>query len=373
MCKYYLTGLTLFFIVVISSEAQFVHPGMLHNKAELEFIRGKIEAGEEPWKTAWEKLRSDDHAKLEWTPKPFADVIRGPYHKPAIGSSELGHDAQAAYIHSIEWALTGNKKHAEKAIEIMNAWSYTIKSITEHDSSLQAGECGYIFLNAAEIIKYSCKEWNETDQEQFKKMFLNVFYPVIKNYIPKYNGNWDASMIVTTMCIGIFTENVEMYRGAVEYAMNGRSNGAIPNYIYESGQCQESGRDQGHTQMGLRFLADACEVAWKQGDDLYGAFNNRLATGFEYTAKYNLGFDVPYEAVPDIFGHHVHPIISEKGRGRFRCAYEKVYHHYHDKINLEMKYTKLVLDKIRPAARPYFGTLMYANLPVFPKGYNRKK
>jgi hypothetical protein len=382
----HLTILVLFLVIAICGcgEKQFVHPGMLHNSAELGFIREKIKAGEEPWKTAWDSLRSDDHAKLTWNPKPIADVVRGFSNKPNIGAWDLGHDSQAAYIHSIEWALTGDKQHAEKAIEILNAWSKTLKSITGGMSSpelgdqlLLAGITGYKFCNAAEIIKHTCNLWKKADQEQFKRMLLDVYYPLIRNYMPKYNGNWDASMIVTTMCIGIFTENMEMYKGAVDYALNGKSNGAIPNYIYESGQCQESGRDQNHTQLGLGFVGDYCEVAWKQGDDLYSAFNNRLAAGFEYSARYNLGFDVPYDPVPDYFGQSLHPVISERSRGRFRPVYEKVYHHYHDRMGLEMKYTRMIIDKIRPEGfnwdHPSFGTLLYAGLPVFPKGYNRKK
>ena len=71
--------------------------------------------------------------------------------------------------------------------------------------------------------------------------------------------------------------------------------GAIGNYFNDFGQCQESGRDQGHTQMGLEYLANTCETAWSQGVDLNGALDNRLLLGFEYTAKYNLGHDGPYE------------------------------------------------------------------------------
>jgi hypothetical protein len=168
-----------------------------------------------------------------------------------------------------------------------------------------------------------------------------------------------------------------MYHGALEYAKNGHSNGAIPNYIHESGQCQESGRDQQHTQLGLGYLADLCEVAWKQGDDLYGAFGNRLAVGFEYTAKYNLGYEVSFQPVPDLFGKNLNPIISEKGRENFRPVYEKIYHHYHDLKGLEMKYTGMVLEKIRPEGFHWdhssFGTLLYNQLPFFPvqKSSNR--
>ncbi len=351
-----------------AGQAKLRHPGMLNSKAELHFIKKKIIAGEEPWNSTFKILQSDDHAKPDWQPKSTANVIRGPYNNPNIGAGDLGNDAQAAYIQALEWTLTGQKQYAEKAIEILNAWSYTLKTISGSDMQLLAGITGYKFCNAAEIIRHTSKLWKKKDQHQFEQMLLTVYYPLVKNYKPQANGNWDAAMISTTMCIGIFLNDEAMYHGAVEYAKNGHSNGAIPNYIRDSGQCQESGRDQQHTQLGLGYLADLCEIAWKQGDDLYGAFDNRVALVFEYTAKYNLGEEADYKPVPDLFGKNAYPVISEKGRGSFRPIYEKIYRHYHDLKGLEMKYTKMILDKIRPEGYHWdhssFGTLFYHQLPV---------
>ncbi|MSU24700.1 MAG: hypothetical protein EXS32_12875 [Opitutus sp.] len=38
--------------------APFVHPGLLHTREELAFVRQKVAGDEEPWKTAWENLRA---------------------------------------------------------------------------------------------------------------------------------------------------------------------------------------------------------------------------------------------------------------------------------------------------------------------------
>ena len=136
----------------------------------------------------------------------------------------------------------------------------------------------------------------------------------------------------------------------------------------DSGQCQESGRDQSHVQMGIGFLGAACEIAWKQGVDLYGAYDNRLALGFEYTAKYNLGHDVPFEPYSSIDGRYKHTSISRRGRGRFRPIYERAYHHYHDRMGLDMPYTLEVIQKMRPEGwhiqHTSWGTLLHAGLPV---------
>ena len=102
---------------------------------------------------------------------------------------------------------------------------------------------------------------------------------------------------------------------------------------------------------------------------MYGAHDNRLALGYEYTAKYNLGHDVPYEPYRSYKGRYHYPEISDKARGRFSSIYERVYHHYHDRKGLEMPFTRQVVEKNRPerwnAAFASWGTLMYAGLPDF--------
>ncbi|MCX7048405.1 MAG: alginate lyase family protein [Candidatus Sumerlaeota bacterium] len=315
----------------------FIHPGMLHNLDDLNFMKRKVEAREQPWLAAWDKMRQEKIAKLDWTPKPVAQVVRGPYNNPDIGSSALMRDSAAAYCHALQWHITGDKAHARKAIEILNAWSATLKSIEGSDQKLLAGITAYKFCNAAEIIRSTSDEWTAADVARFKNMLLNVFHPLIKDFKPEANGNWDASMILSMLCIGIFCDDRAMFDRAVDYFLNGKGKGAITHYVFATGQCQESTRDQQHTQLGLGMLAAACEVAWKQKVDLYGAADNRLALGFEYTAKYNLGLDVPCQGK-----------ISPDGRGKFRPIYEKVYQHYAIEKGLPMPYTKQVIEKIRP-------------------------
>ena len=159
------------------------------------------------------------------------------------------------------------------------------------------------------------------------------------------------------------------YAGAQpSYTLSGDGNGAIRKYFNEFGECQESGRDQAHTQMGLGYLGCAAEIAWKQGVDLYGAYDNRLALGFEYTAKYNLGHDVPYEPYRSHEGRYHYPKISDNSRGRFSSIYERVYHHYHGRMGLEMPFTAQVIEKIRPerwrSSHASWGTLMHAGQPA---------
>lgn len=326
----------------------FVHPGLLHRANELDFIKQKLTTGQQPWKSALDQLQSSSAASLNYTPKPLANVVRGARNRPNIGSSDMSNDAAAAYAHALLWSLTDKEAYATKAIEILNAWSATLETVTGHDARLLVGMDGVAFCNAAELIRHSRAAWSSEDQQQFERMLRQVFYPVIKDFHPTANGNWDASMIQTMIAMGIFLDDRAMFDRSVDYYQSGEGNGAIEKYLNELGQCQESGRDQSHVQMGIGFLACACEMAWKQGVDLYGAANNRLALGFEYTAKYNLGEDVPFQRFRSVEGRYDYSSISAKGRGRFRPIYERIVHHYHDRLGLEMPQSRKVADKERP-------------------------
>ncbi len=358
-------ALIIFLSVCVEVTADFVHPGISHNRDELEFVKSKLDASEQPWKEAGEKLRSSSYASLSWRPRPVANVERGPYNRPDIGGTFFMRDATAAYTHALQWVFTNEEAHAVKARDIINAWSSTLESVSNHDARLLIGMAGIQFCNAAELLKHVWGGWSEKDQQQFRTMLRQVLYPVIKDFYPTANGNWDAAMTQTMMAMGVFLDDEAMFQRAVDYFLNGRGNGAVNHYFNHFGQCQESGRDQAHTQMGLEYLLNSCEIAWKQGIDLYSAYDNRLTKGFEYTAKYNLGMDVPFEPYESYKARYKHAKISSKGRGKLRPMYEKVYNHYHNRMGIDLPYCKQALEKTRPesgggASLPW-STLMYAN------------
>ena len=325
----------------------FTHPGITHTQASIDFVKSKIAAGEQPWALAWNGVRASRYADLDWRPLPRAHVERGPSNNPDIGSSEFSADARAAYRHALIWALTGDEAHAKKAAEILNAWSGTLQAISNHDARLLVGMEGYEYCNAAELLKHTWSGWPEAEQLQFEKMLRDVFYPVIKDFYPSANGNWDASMLQTMLAMGVYLDDQAMFERGVEYYLNGKGNGAVRNYFKPSGQCQETGRDQAHTQMGLDFLACTCEIAWNQGVDLFSAYDNRLLKGFEYTAKYNLGFDVPYEPYRSFEGRYHYKSISDESRGRLRPMYEKVLNHFENRKGIQADFTRQAAMKMR--------------------------
>lgn len=258
-------------------------------------------------------------------------------------------------------------RHARKSIEILNAWSSELREITGRDAILAAGITGIKFVAAAEILRYTNSGWKRSDVERAERMFRTVFYPVVKDFALHANGNWGAACVQTMMAIGVFTDDGRMFRKAVDWYLEGEGNARLTHYVInEEGQCQESGRDQQHAQLGLAYLAVAAQIAWCQGVDLYGAEDNRLLKGFEYSAKYNLWEDVPFEETTDTSGKYHHRRISDEGRGRIRPIYEMVYNHYVKVKGLEAPWTAKAAELLRPegpergADHLGFGTLLFS-------------
>src|SRR5579859_2411260 len=117
----------------------FVHPGMLQSRADLDFMKARVLAGEQPWKGAWDRMCTASYSSLNFKPQAFEHVIRGAYGRPSVGSNELMASANAAESHALQWYVTGNMSHAAKVIEIFRAWSPILKDFQLNDAKLLAG------------------------------------------------------------------------------------------------------------------------------------------------------------------------------------------------------------------------------------------
>ena len=357
------------FMATMCEAGSFEHPGLLHTRADLARMKTNIVAGVEPWKSGFEKLKNDWQSKADWKQRgPFDTIARG--LDASVRAVEFDQDGNAAYQNAIMWCLTGDEAHARKSVTILNAWSAKLKEITGSDKQLCAALGGFKYINAAELIRHTYPGWQQADVLRLEQMMRTVVYPVIKDFATFANGNWDTCCIKTMLAIGVFCNDKMIFDRAVDYFRNGSGNGRLTHYVInETGQCQESGRDQSHTQLGLAHLAEACEIAWHQGLDLYGAEDNRLLRGFEYTAKYNLGNDVAFVPAVDTTGQYRAKIISSSKRGELRPIYELVWNHYENRRGIPAPFTKQAAMKIRPegAARgadhPGFGTLLFSLPP----------
>jgi hypothetical protein len=323
-------------LISISGFGQrFIHPGISQRAEDLTYMKKQVQKGEQPWKGAFERLKEKTDLKFEI--KAHTHVLRGPYGKPNIGGNDLSNGANMAYNCALMWFITGDKAYAAKAIEIINAWSPVIWDLDYNDAKLLAAWTGHVWCNAAEILRYTDSGWQKGDIDRFSNMLMTVYYPLLRYYYPQANGNWDGAIIHSIMAIGIFTDNRPMFSNAVNHFLHGPVNGSIFKYIFPSGQCQESTRDQAHVQLGLGEFAGAAHIAFSQGTDLFSIGGNRLALGYEYTAQFLLG------EKPQCYGP-----ISERAKG-IRDDYEFVYQHYESQ-GVSMPFTKRALDSARVKA-----------------------
>lgn len=272
---------------------------------------------------------------------PYRIVARdGRYASTKTGSES---DMRAAW----ECARRG---YADKAVEIISAYADSLDAFDGHDAPLCTIQ-GYWLVRAMMLMR-------DRQTPAWAAMIRRAILPTIDKFeadSPYANGNWGAIVNRQRMACAIFLGDTAMYRAATDYYLHADDNGSLPRYISETGQCQETGRDQSHVQLGLEALAETADMAWQQGDDLWGAYDDRLMRGFEYTARYNLGYDVPFSRWTDCTGLYsdwTEP--GGMGRGHLWDIYRLPYSHYATLLHLPMPYTSKVLalqDKAERAGR----------------------
>ncbi|MFI7018957.1 alginate lyase family protein [Streptomyces sp. NPDC050164] len=347
-------GATATATTATAAPATFTHPGMLHNWGDINRAKVRVAAGDNPWLSGWNKLRENSHSQSTWTARPQSVVYRG--SGTPENYSLLYNDIAAAYQNALRWQIAGTAANGDCAVRILNAWANTLTSIQgTADRYLAAGIYGWQFANAAELMR----GYAGFDLNRFKQMMLNVFYPQNNSFLTNHNdacitnywANWDLCNMASIMAIGILCDDGAKYDQAVNYFKNGGGNGQIRRAVpflhpgvegYDLGQWQESGRDQGHTIMGMGQMGAICEMAWNQGEDLYSYDGRRFMKAAQYVAKYNLNMNVPFTTYTWGSGQNCsqqsHTAISSISRGQPRPVWAMLHYHYGRRLLLDDKY-----------------------------------
>lgn len=366
--------------------AVFLHPGILYTQADLDRMKNALTNKQNPWNTDWQLLQANYLASSSYSFNPVETVYRNDTVNGSSGYGSLENSSSAAFLLAVEWSLTGNTDYSKAAISILNKWSSVLKSIKGKDAQLAASLNGYKLINAAELLRYSNSGWSSSDVNNFSKMMTDVFYPLTSTYGQVNggwaNGNWDAADIVYNMSLGIWKNDTALYNNAVEYFKNGEGNGSVIHYIQnDSGQLQESGRDQAHAQGGLGLLLIAAQMGYNQrqfnksGTDMLSYPNDSypLLNAVEYIAKYNLGYPVPYTPIAGK-GYTLADMsknnswtpgltISSRFRGQFRPIYRGAISLFTAAgvSDTKLPYAKEVISRM-PIGKFYFDSPSYEGL-----------
>ncbi len=357
----FFVGLSLL-LLAPSAPAQLVHPGALSTQADLDRMTAKVAAGEQPWKGSWDILVGNQGFYMggpEAVPTVFVDSGNG-------GNTymNLARDSHRAYQAALRYHGSGNPIYADKAIQIMNAWSTTHTNWDGNSNVLlRMGLYGYAFACAAELMRgYS--GWAPADFAAFQQYMRIQFYPGNSAWLAGQNNshywaNWTLANMCSMLAIGVLCDDQAIVDEALNHFYNGVHTGGIQNSVYYVhpdglGQWQESGRDQGHAQIGPQLIGTFCEIAWNQGYDLYSYLNNRVLAGVEYISKYNTGHAVPFAAYvnsdyatwPHVYRFYQKEVAGVGGVSR--PGWDLIYNHYVNRMGIAAPYTAKYAKATRP-------------------------
>ena len=338
----------------------FAHPGVLMDRAQLDFMRSKVLAGASPWASAYNEMKSSQYGSLTRTPTPRASVDCGSHSVPDNGCSDERQDAIAAYADALIWYVSKDTRYAAESMKIMDAWSATLTTHTNSNTPLQTGWAGAGWSRAAELIKWTYPGgW--PGAARFATLLRTVYLPVLANGSGA-NGNWELIMTDALMGIAVFLDDkasfnraLALWRGRVPAYIYLRSDGPAPlspptrrrtgasltSYWYGEttlvdGVAQETCRDFGHTAMGINAAFHAAETARAQGVDLWSEQKTRFAAAMEFHAPYELGSAAPSWLCGGVIN---------RGTGGY---WEVGYNALHTRLGMALPQTTRLLDSRRP-------------------------
>ena len=301
----------------------FVHPGIFYTQGDFDRMKAMVAAGKEPWKRGYEALRTGRYSSKDALVRERGGEIgEGKFN------GTIGIDGRHAHDLALMWRLTGDEAYAAKAREFLvqnSKWTGTSWAGT---GPLDNGKI-YLLVEAAEMLR-DWPGWTQEEQREFGRMLRDVFVPHIYSGDVMRWGNQGLTAWRGLQAIAIFLDDDKLYDRVWNY-ITGRPHrpddepypaggvykpdwpanygeyciertkpptyGTEPDwgyddqlahYLYPNGQCEETCRDQSHTMYGLFQMAALAEVFWNQGDDLYGALDDRILLGIEWSLRYNM-------------------------------------------------------------------------------------
>lgn len=384
--KYYLSqqGNDIY-LMPAPTAASISHPAMLHSQADIDRVKGSLDSY--PISDAYNHLLNSNYAKKDYQEQTanLADGYlkrldktnwgpegtKGQYADYSNYTSAMK-DANAAYQLALKYTLSGDAEYANAAVGVLNAWKNNCKGMlrlsgytnnipdpNEYLALIQ----GYQFANAAELLR-GYNGWAADDFNGFKTWMRTTYAELALLFLENHNGNvgnmhywlnWDLGAMNAVLSVGILCDDKTLIDYAINYFKNTESaevggiRNAVP-FVHQDtdtneqlGQCQESGRDQGHSTLDVALMGVFCQMAENIGEDLFAYDNYRALSMAEYVAKYNLpkaesyakenatADDFEYNNVPFTNyiggkdGEYNHTQISENSRGELRPCWEMFY------------------------------------------------
>lgn len=399
-----LLSVLLMVTLAMAQERGFIHPGLLHTEADFVRVRKQLADGDSVVTAGFNNLKANQYSSSTAATYPVETIIRGGSGENYMNAARGAH---IAYMNALMWHLTGNEANARHAVDVLNSWASTTTYVDGNSNyALASGIYGYEFANAAELMR-TYNGWRAADFKAFQDWMLTVWYPRAIEFLRERNdtwlnsahwwqapghywSNWGLCNALCVMSIGILCDDPYVYNQGVSFYkydqvgsfVNKTPDEVADGYIWNWGlteylgnlvpiehavpdsllqntfgkisQMQESGRDQGHSNMALGLAIDICQTAFNQGDDLFAYMNNRLAGGIEHVAAYNVAMmdNLPFTTykiqtngftVADGRGG-THTVDASGSRSTVRNFWERVMGYYEGIQGAYMPYARMACE-----------------------------
>ena len=220
-----------------TAQQVLVHPGLSHKSSDLDRMKYMVKAGREPWKTSFQNFSQNPYASYNYAVQgdPSVTKIVLPSTLPGYNYEKFKFDALAAYYNALMWKITDDERHAQKCVQIFNAWVNVTHFTSSGTRPLDAGRVIWKMLEGAEIIKSTYAGWSESDLNKFKAMLVYpgysttveptaaidsedaTFYWYMYNGDSGRHGNQGLFAMRGIMAMGVFLDNEVMYDRALRY------------------------------------------------------------------------------------------------------------------------------------------------------------
>ena len=245
-----------------------VHDGStMNNMAELQFIKDKIAANQEPWKTYYNNLTKSGYSKLI-PPVPQA---------AAVPTNEAGlmYDSYVIYNQALMYYFTGNVTYAQNARNFLNAWSSTFQNSSGMVNwYLAPAWSASIIAPAAELLRSTPGSgWTAADTTNLQAMFNQAFLPVL-TWRYAY-GNRELSVANGLLAIGIFNEDrAAIYKGLYHWVSY------VPCYFYLA--------SDGATPIKADYFTTEpnADTYWAMHSNLFPAMGSTSDWLYKYASSY---------------------------------------------------------------------------------------
>ncbi|KAJ6521659.1 chondroitin AC/alginate lyase [Mycena vulgaris] len=272
-----MSRLVLFAVLssLLTSQAAFVHPGIMLNATAIANVHAKASSTSATWSAAFAQLSGSRFAAAKVTPNPQPVLtINGTGDEFPVGANGIfAQDTGIVWQQALMWIATRNQTYANNAITFLNSWSHTLTVLNGTNAPLRAGLNGFMWAAAAELIRYTGAGWPTSDAVAFGTWLTHTFNSTIR--LNPETHNWGQAEAKALMAIGVYNDDQATYDFGLKLITSGS---AWPG-------CQSI------TEVLDPKTGQLAEMIARSQGDGAGCFKsaaNLLGRGFDYVAAFNV-------------------------------------------------------------------------------------